>query len=140
MRMRMAAFAGLVLVCLVAVPFAGAEQIDFPVDAAKDDAALAAAMPRVAEQLIATYANGDRDQYRDNLVRLQLVAGRYADAQKTLGEMHPSLANVRWAIYANAKGIEAAEKKPFEDAFRQSFREALGKLDDDSAYRVLWSF
>ena len=139
MRMRMAAFAGLVLVCLAA-PFAAAQQIDFPVDAAKDDAAMAAVMPGVAEQLIAKYANDDRDQYLDNLVRLQLVAGKYADAQKTIHTMRPSLANVRWEIYANARLIEKVEAKPFDDAFRQSFRDALGKLDDDSAYRVLWSF
>jgi hypothetical protein len=135
----MAALAGLVLVCLAVAPSAAAQQIDFPVDAAKDDAVLAAAMPGVAEQLLATYANDDRDQYLDNLARLQLVAGKYADAQKTLRAMRPSLANIRWEIYANAKAIEAAEKKPFDDAFRQSFREALGKLDNDSAYRVLWS-
>jgi len=139
MRVRTAALAGLVLVCLAAAPFAGAQQIDFPVDAAKDDAVLAAAMPAFAEQVMAKYANADRDQYLDNLARLQLVAGKYAEAQKTLRSMRPSLANVRWEIYANAKAIEAAEKKPFDDAFRQSFRETLGKVDDDSAYRVLWS-
>jgi len=127
----MAAFAGLVLVCLAAAPFARAQQIDLPKGA--DDAAMAG----MAEQLIAKYANDDHDQYLDNLARLQLVAGRYADAQKTLRAMRPSLANVRWEIYAHAKAMNA---KPFDDAFRQSFREALGKLDDDAAYRVIWSF
>src|SRR4051794_26137237 len=97
MFMRMAALARVGLLCLAA-PFAAAQQIDFPVDAAKDDVALAAAMPGVGEQLIARYTNGDRDQYLDNLARFQLVAGKYADAQKTLGAMRPSLANVRWEI------------------------------------------
>src|SRR5882762_3544813 len=83
MHMRMAALAGLVLVCLAVAPIGAAQQIDFPGDAAKDDAALAAAMPAFAERVMATYANGDRDQYLDNLARLQLVAGKYADAQKT---------------------------------------------------------
>jgi hypothetical protein len=129
----MAALAGLVLVCLAAAPFAVAQQIDFP--KAHDDASIQV----VAQQLIATYANDDRDQYLDNLMRFQLVAGRYADAKKTLHAMRPSMANIRWEIYANARLIEAAEKKPFADSFRQSFRETFGKLDEDSAYRVLWS-
>ena len=133
------------MVCLAATPFAVAQQIDFP--RAEDDAALAAAMPAFAEQVIAKYANDNREQYLDNMARLQLVAGKFADARKTLAELRQSRpssilanqANVRWEIYANAREIEA-EGKPYDEAFRRAFREEMRTLDDADAYRVLWSF
>jgi putative CocE/NonD family hydrolase len=136
-----------VLVFLAATPFAVAQQIDFPQGAAEDEAALAAAMPAFAEQVIAKYANENREQYLDNLGRLQIVAGKYAEGRKTLAalrEARPSaplanLANVRWEIYANAREMEAGGK-PFDEAFRQAFRETMRSLDDANAYRVLWSF
>lgn len=74
----------------------------------------------------------------DDRLRLQLVAGRYAEAVKTLGEV-PNVANIRWEIYAKAKLLEA-EGRPFDDAFRQAFLERMAALDGDKAYRVGWSF
>ncbi len=90
-------------------------------------------MHTVAEHLLTsgTIANPD------DLFRVQLVAGRYADAAKTLAAMQPSTARVRWDIYAKAKSIEG---KPFGDAFAKAFRERMQTLDDKTAHRVLWSF
>lgn len=91
-------------------------------------------MPALAARMLDTETVADPEQR----FRLQLAAGRYADALSTLREAG-GLANVRWQIYAKAKLLEA-EGRPYEEAFRQSFREALGALDDDSAFRVGWSF
>jgi len=135
---------------LVAVPCA-AQQIDFPKAAVEDDAALAAAMPAFAERVIAMYSNTDRDQYLDNMARLQLVAGKYAEAHRTLLALREArqaravvplaaLGNVRWEIYATAKAREVTDGKPFNEAFKQSFDEALRPFDDKNAYRVLWTF
>jgi predicted acyl esterase len=115
---------------------------------AQDETALAAGMPGLAERTIATYASEDRDQYLDNLFRLQLVAGRYADVLKSLHalrELRPAdvpaaAANVRWEIYADAKRIEVSEGKPFAEAFQRAFRERMAATGDKDAYRVLWSF
>ena len=138
----------LVLVCLAVVPSAFAEQVEFPAAAAEDEAALAAAMPGLAERLLAAQPATRRDADLDNLFRLQLVAGRSADAQKTLRALRESrpartpaaLANVRWEIYAAAKVRQAADGSSFDEAFKQSFREGLRALDDNDAFRVLWSF
>jgi predicted acyl esterase len=108
-------------VCLAAVP-AIAQQIELPKGALED------AMPVLAERAIAAGAGGD------DLFRLQLVAGRYAEALKAMPE---GAANVRWKIYARAKSIEG---KPFDEAFAQAFRDTMRTLDDKTAYRVLWSF
>lgn len=72
----------------------------------------------------------------DTRFRLQIVAGRYAEALETLHAMPPNVANVRWEIYAKAK----AGGGPFDDAFARAFRETLRGLDDKTAFRVLWSF
>ena len=112
--------ASLVLVCLILVPTVVAAQEE--------------AMPALAAHILDTDAAADPDVR----FRLQLVAGRYAEALRTLGEVQGA-ANVRWKIYAKAKSLEA-EGKPFDEAFRQAFREAVSALDDETAYRVGWSF
>jgi predicted acyl esterase len=134
--------------CLVLVQSAFAQQIEFPAAAAKDDATLVAAMPSVAERLLAVQPPGNETDVLENRFRLELLAGRYVDAQKTfraLREARPgsslaTLANVRWEIYAAARLREAAERSSFDDAFKASFRESLRQLNDRDAYRVLWSF
>src|SRR5687768_13206116 len=117
--------------CLVASGIA-AQQIEFPKGAAEDEATLAAAMPAIAERLI---AGGNHDL--ENLFRLQLVAGQYAEAEKSLAALPESAANVRWEIYAKARTLES-EGKPFNAAFQQAFRDTMRTIGDEAAYRVLW--
>jgi putative CocE/NonD family hydrolase len=148
MTVRMTRLFAIALVFFVSAVSVAAQQINVPDGFIKDDAALASGMPAFAERLIAAYANPDREQYLDVLFRLQLVAGKYAEALstlKTLREMRPAgalptLANVRWEIYAAAKIRQAAEGVSFDDAFKSSFTESLRGLDDKAAWRVLWSF
>ena len=122
--------------CLLFASAAAAQQIDLPRETRANEAALAAAMPAFAERILAASSTQDPD----TLFRLQLVAGRYDDALTSLRAIPPSLLNVRWEIYANAKSIEARDAKPFVDAFPQSFRERMRRLSDDQAHRVLWTF
>src|SRR4051794_13788341 len=89
----------------------------------------------LAEHVLASAAPSDSD----TLFRLQLVAGRYAEALQSLRAVPPNVANVRWEIYAKAKTLEAGGQ-PFDAAFAQAFRETMRTLDDKTAYRVLWSF
>src|ERR1051325_7683799 len=95
--------------------------------------ALAAAQPapdlaQTAERLLAEHATAEPD----DLVRLELAAGRYDAALKPLAAMPPSAVNVRWEIYAKSK----AAGRPFADVFRETMR----TIDDKTAHRVLWSF
>jgi predicted acyl esterase len=95
--------------------------------------ALAAQEPdyrALAEHALATTTDPD------TRFRLQIVAGRYAEALQSLHALPPNVANVRWEIYANAKATGGA----FDHAFAQTFRETLRDLDDKTAFRVLWSF
>ena len=77
--------------CLVALPCA-AQQFDFPSGATEDPAALSKSMPGLAREVIAVYREDDRRQYLDNLFRLQMVAGQYAEANESLASLRPLLA------------------------------------------------
>src|SRR3954463_12873590 len=73
--------------CLLAAPRALAQQLDFPGASVEDPVALSKAMPELARQVIAVYRDDDRQKFLDNLFRLQMVAGQYADAVKTMAAL-----------------------------------------------------
>ena len=133
----------LVCGCLAALPCA-AQPFDFPAAAVEDPAALAKSMPALAREVIAVYRNDDRRQSLDDLFRLQTVAGRYADAAKTLAALRAlppdsvspqgRATRVLYEIFARAR---QSEGEPFDAAFRRAFREALGRLDDRTAALVM---
>ena len=141
--------------CLVAIPCAAAQlptplparSFDFPGAAVEDPAALSNAMPGLAREVIAVYREDDRRTYLDNSFRLQIVAGQYADAGKTLASLRAlppsavssqgSATNILYEIFARAKAWQSADGSPFDAAFRRSFREALGPLDDRTSALVM---
>jgi putative CocE/NonD family hydrolase len=131
--------------CLVALPCA-AQSFDFPGTAAADPAALATAMPKLAGEVLAVYRDDDRRTDLDNRFRLQIVAGRYAEAIETLaslgslpatvGNPQAGAANVLYEAFARAKARPGTEGS-FDAAFQRSFRETLGPLDDRTAALVM---
>lgn len=137
------------LLSLFVLPLAFAQPLALPPGAAGDEKTLAAAMPALAARLIdlGPADGAPRDVQLDNLFRFQLVAGRTAEAVKTLAELRaltplgrPSSAlNVRYEIYADALRLEAGGT-PFDDAFRESFRQTMRTIDDRMAYRVVYTF
>jgi|SRR5436305_1228847 len=140
----------LVLLCLGVAAPAPVQELDLPPAAVRDEATLAQAMPGLARQVMANYKEEDREKYLDNLFRLQMLAGQYAEANATLRSLRDILkakdptygdvANAQFEMYANAKLKQAAANLPFADAFRQSFRDAFAQLDDKHAFRVAGYF
>lgn len=136
--------------CLLLPLAAGAQDFSFPAGAAGEAAAVEKALPALAEQIITAYKEEGRAAYLDNLFRLQIVAGRHADALQTLAALHeltvspqsPSTAayNVQDQIFARAKVIEGGESVPFDEAFRRAFREKLRALDDRTSALVIRTF
>jgi putative CocE/NonD family hydrolase len=126
--------------CLLAASLASAQQLNFPGASLEDPVAVSKAMPELARQVIAVYReDDDRQKFLDNLFRLQLVAGQYADALKSLtalramqaGNTSPQLRanNVQYEIFARAKQ-SSADGAPLDEALRRSFREGVGAMDD----------
>ena len=127
---------GFACLCLIAVPCM-AQSFDFPGAAAETPAALATSMPELAGKVIAVYWEDDRRRYLDNLFRLQIVAGQYAEASKTLASLRALPAETRvssqagatqvlYAIFARAKARQGQDGSSSTAAFQRSFRETLG--------------
>jgi putative CocE/NonD family hydrolase len=138
------------LLSVTAITQASAQQLSFDKSAAADDLKLSTEMPNLAKQIIASYREPDRQKYLDNLFRLQMLVGNYLEANaaiKSLREIpgandpvYRSATNLQYEIFAQAKLNQAASNLSFEDAFKKSFREAFGKLDDLTAFRVSAAF
>src|SRR5437868_5098266 len=126
----------LIAVLMVAtIALSGAQDLRFKSALAADTDQ---AMSTLALQALAIYKDSTRDRYLDNLFRLQMVAGRYADASKTLRSLRvlrknrvslsATATNVLYAVLAAAR--QRAPDTAFEETFRQGFRDSLARLDD----------
>src|SRR6266404_1784332 len=101
----------------------------------------AQAISALAVQELAIYKDSTRDRYLDNLFRAQMVAGRYADAGKTLRSLRALRGN-RVSLSATATNVlyaalaAARQRSPdtaFEETFPQGFRDSLARLDDKTS-------
>jgi uncharacterized protein len=136
--------------CLLLPIVARSQDFSFPAGSAGDAAAVENALPALAAKVTASYKEESRATYLDNLFRLQLVSGRYADALQTLATLHelivnpqsPATAayNVQDQIFARAKLIESSEGLPFDQSFQRAFREKLRALDDRTSALVVRTF
>jgi putative CocE/NonD family hydrolase len=122
-----------VLLCLISTSLASAQELRLPAVGNDTPQAMAA----LAEQVLASYKESDRGRYLDNLFRMQMVAGRYADATASIKSLRAlrrnnvsvsaTAANELYTIVAVAKQRGDTQS---EDAFRQAFRDVFGRLDD----------
>ncbi len=129
---------------------ASAQQLDFSKFAADDEVELSKDMAGLAKQVIASYKEEDREKYLNNLFRLQMIAGNYAEANATIKSLreipkandpvYRNATNLQYEIFSKAKLIQVSANISFEDAFKKSFREIYGKLDDKTAFRVSRAF
>ncbi len=123
------------LLCISVATVPGAQELRFNNALGADTAQ---AMSALALQALAVYRDNNRDRYLDNLFRLQMVAGRYADAAKILRSLgvlrgnrvslSATATNVLYAVLATAR-----QRSPgigFEDNFRHIFRDSLARIDD----------
>ena len=141
------------LICLylATLPSAAAQPFAFPGAAVEDPATLSRSMPGLAREVIAVYREDnqetDRRKYLDNLLRLQIVAGQYADADATLTSLRALGASsvspqadatrVLYEVFARTRARQGEDGSAFDEALRQSFRETLGRLDDRTSALVM---
>jgi uncharacterized protein len=130
----------LALLCLASTQGYAAEPQQVPV----------APIEQMAKDVIAVYREPDRRVYVDNLFRLQLAAGAYDAAAKTIDSRRALDAgdtslvararHVQYTILAHAKARQAATKVSFESAFAQAFREAFARLDNKTSAHAIRLF
>jgi putative CocE/NonD family hydrolase len=141
----------LALVALLISRVAGGQQLRLPNAATSSDSALAAVLPTLAQQVIGTYADTERDAYLDNLFRLQIVAGQFDAADSTATKLQTerrrrnavqsAVATLPYQVYAQAAAATIAQHRSFDDGFRESFGKVVGALDDRTAgYEASWAF
>jgi uncharacterized protein len=139
---KQAALRAAAICFVVSASLASAQELPFNSAAIGTDTARA--MSVLANQAIAAYKDANRVVYLDNLFRLQMVAGRYADATRTLtslralegsGDTHQPAATLNlYSIYARAKINQERDHSSFDSAFQRAFREALTPLDDRTSW------
>jgi len=108
-----------------------------------------AAMAKLAADVLAVCRDEDRDRDLNTRFRLQMVAGRHADAVASIRALRelrsggdPSRTAslfVHYEIVASARERASGGQMPFDDAFAEAFRELAGRLDDRAAYQLAFA-
>jgi putative CocE/NonD family hydrolase len=143
---RLVALAAAALIAARAAP---AQDVALPLPPADlaDSSALAASIPRLAARVLDAYRNDDRRARLDDRFRLQLAAGRFDEAARTIAELRAlrtgadstaqaRAANAQYEIEARARALHAADGSSLADAFARAFRETMTRLDDRTAALV----
>jgi putative CocE/NonD family hydrolase len=129
------------LSCLASA--AAAQGVAVPGPLKRDDPQLAQTMAGIAVQALDSGAVATPD----DRFRLQLAAGRYAEAVASLAQIRQGrpasdpalLLNLRWEIYARARAAEGRGGVAFPAAFAAAAAETLQQVDGLTAYKVLYS-
>jgi uncharacterized protein len=132
-----------VFLALVLISRAGGQQFALSESAAQDPATLSEAIVTLAGQVLAVYRDDDREKYLSNLSALQAVAGQYPEALRSFVALrdfrrsaHVSNAvwrDLQFEVYLRAKAAASAQKLPFDEAYKQTFRAVFGQLDDPTS-------
>lgn len=127
--------------CVAGVSPASAQQLPFSGVVGADTAG---AISTLASKALAVYRDDNHFRYLDNLFRLQLAAGRYAEAATTLRSLgrlepggdsrQPGATLLLYSIFARAKA--SRNGMSFDSAFQRIFREVLTPLDDKTSWLV----
>src|SRR5579864_5184393 len=143
--MRRRGLLAVLVLCVVTRPV-HAQELSFP-DVGTDPAAVAKVMPDLAKQVLASYKDTDRENYLDNLFRLQIVQGQYKEAIGTIGSLREVLrtgtpprgawVNAQYEVHARAKFLERGDNGGFEEAYRRAFRDAFAHMDDRTSALVV---
>jgi putative CocE/NonD family hydrolase len=123
-----------------------AQDLEFRAPASAADPNVPAVMRDLAVRVLPVYQEKDPEKYLSNLFALQMVAGDPTSAfatRQSLIERRRNPSTVRatdravlYDIYARARGLEASDRIPFQQAFAQAYRETVPRLNDRDAYTV----
>jgi len=134
------------LLCLIITNYCIGQQSYFPKPTATDSITLARQMPVLATEILSKYKNqGDQKNYLDDLFRLQILAGDYADARFSINRLRAdlkatNLLYIQHQLFLEAKLKQHANNASFKTAFDELFSNMFKGLDDKSAYKSYNSF
>lgn len=106
------------------------------------------AMSVLAREALAAYRDEDRARYLATRFRLEAVAGQHAQAVATIEALRALRGDpptqpplyLQYEVYARARDTQAKRGIPFAQAWRESFAQRFGDLDDKVALQAEFSF
>lgn len=135
----------LMLLLMFALPAATAPlHLPAPIQADNADKAL----PVLARELLADFHDQDRQRHLSTLFRLQIAAGQYRQAQRSIHALRALRGDdpaqpplfLQYEIHALAKVREAERHEPFAQAWPAVFAERFAALPDKTAFQAEYSF
>ena len=138
----------MLLVCFSLAVAAHADEATYPFSAEFPE--LSESISELARMVIGDYKDdGDREEYLNNLFRLQIIAKEYSDAMGSIQSLRDirkqtdpagaAILYLQYEIFAKAKLRQAAGDIPFETAFAEEFATTFDELDDRSAFQAAGS-
>ena len=114
----------------------------------QDSTQLRASLETLARDLLARYHDNEPLSDLDNRFRIQLVAGEFEAAAKTiarlrqlrvrrLGTPAARVADVQYEIWAAARSASAKTGEPFAAAFASQFRREFARMDNRTSALVM---
>ena len=139
-----------ILMLSLSIASTGGAQRSFhvPEGSLSDLSTRAVFMRHLATEVIVGYEDKDRSNFLDTLFRLQIVAGQYSEATKSIEDLRhihmegensaqSGATDFQYEVYSAAKSLEAANDLPFSEAFAKAFNNLLPNLDDRTSAMVL---
>jgi putative CocE/NonD family hydrolase len=130
--------------------YTAAQQLYLPKAAFTDSVELSKTMTLLSEKIISNYKEDNRRIYLNTLFRLQIIAGRYSEANTTITSLRsiskendPQFADllyIQHELYTKARLNQTANRQSFNDAFTQVFNELFTTLDDKRASHIYTAF
>ena len=135
------------LLCLIVNAVCHAQQLYFPKTSASDTDAITAQVPVLANHILLKLPQTGKKNDLDDLFRLQILSGHYADAVKTIGKFrdlsksdglqHTDLLLVQYELFARAK---LEQGSAFDNAFEALTDNLFKSLDDKAVFRIYSGF
>jgi len=137
----------LVLIAVCCLTRASAQNLYFPASAYADSASLQNSLPSLAQKLLPQYHEPNKVLYYDNLFRLQLSAGDYANGLANLDTaarlvVQDPIESVGFCffykIFYRAKlQYDSDSSRPFPEVYRQSFTRYYSQVPPLSTNAVI---
>src|SRR5689334_210946 len=131
---------GMALLCLAISLCCNAQQFHFQKLKETDSAEIARQIPRLAIEVLEKYHDtGNHQEYFNRVFRLQILAGRYADALISMATLRnkskDSLLYKQHELFAQAKLKQETSHSFFSEAYRPLFHRVFAGLSSKDAVR-----
>jgi uncharacterized protein len=121
------------IICFGIVTCNFQHKYNLPVAALTNDEELNNTVSILSKQLIASYEEGNRKSYLDNLFRLQILAGEYTGAMRSIDSLRiiskqtdPHFADllyIQYELYSKARLKQDISRQSFNNSFTELFNE-----------------